>query len=799
MISTLYIDGVKLDQFTDENISVISSVLDIKDITKNTTDYTRSFTVPASRLNNQTFSHYYDFNIDDGFDARKKIDGEIHLDGIVFKTGKWRLQKVNLKKGKPESYTINFFGLLVGLKDKARDLELSDLNLSAYDHDFSSTFVYNGLTTGLFSGDIIYPCLAKKRWILDSDVVTQTETTSNIFYDGAGVNGIVWDDLRPSLKLIRILEAIETKLGVTFSRHFFDTSEFSNLYMWLNPDKENEIKGNSQQVDWDGNDPSFPTFPGDTWMNWTTNVGTYERDANHFLIACNITPEAGFETVEYTVRGISNGEVIQETTVEQGSGVVTVNTQGNALGTYLISFEVSSQVDFQYTSYLFQLQRDDGLAFVAQDRTTGSAQTLDGDFVISKNVPKLKIIDFLKGIFQMFKLVIIPTAEDTYYVNTLEGYYSEGSTIDITKYINWETFDVERGDILNEISFKFQEPTTIANLKYEELNKRGYGDLIQRLYTDSTETELLDGDSFTVELPFEQIQYERLIDVQDGVVSDMQYGAVIDEDLAPANPKAHIHYAKRKQQAIKDIGFIDDLGVQFPIPGTTAVWIPLHGNDFTYPIYSTTFNTNPNEWDGVFMEKNLYSNHYASYISDIFNIKKRTFKYKAVLPLRIATKLELNDVLFIKNNYYRIDKWSYNLLNGETDFELINSFETTINPFTTSATNITTNYEAKDELIYITNLKGSSSTIVVNDLGFGTAWVVPVTYETSATDPNVLTFEIAANTLETDRTASVTVTQAVTGATITIFIYQTLQTYYPSFDFTDSRNSMNIATIALRN
>ena len=798
MISTLYIDGVKLDQYKDENIEVISSVLDIKDITKNTTDYTRSFTVPASRLNNQTFSHYYDFNIDDGFDARKKIDGEIHLDGIVFKTGKWRLQKVNLKKGKPESYTINFFGLLVGLKDKARDLELSDLNLSAYNHDFSSTFVYNGLTTGLFSGDIIYPCLAKKRWILDSDVVTQNETTSNVFYDGAGVNGIIWDDLRPSLKLIRIIEAIEAKLGVTFSRQFFDTSEFTNLYMWLNPDKESEIKGNTQTIDWNGG--QLPTYPGDTWMNWTTDVGTYERDSEYFYLQCVITPEAGFEDVEYTIRCISNGENFSELNMPNGGeGTLVADFQSSAQNTYLVSFEVSSQVDFQYTSLLAQTRFTNPTTATAVDVSTGTAQTLDGDFVITKNIPKLKIIDFLKGIFQMFKLVIIPTAEDTYYVNTLDGYYSEGSTIDITKYINWETFDVERGDILNEISFKFQPPTTIANLKYEELNKRGYGDLIQRLYTDSTETELLDGDSFTVELPFEQIQYERLIDVQDGVVSEMQYGAVIDEDEAPANPKAHIHYAKRIGQGIKAIGFINDLGAQIQIPGTTAVWIPLHGNDFTYPIYSTTFNTNPNEWDGVFMEKNLYSNHYASYISDIFNIKKRTFKYKAVLPLRIATKLELNDVLFIKNNYYRIDKWSYNLLNGETDFELINSFETTINPFTTSATNITTNYEAKDELIYITNLNGSSSTIVVNDLGFGTAWVVPVTYETSATDPNVLTFEIAANTLETDRTASVTVTQAVTGATITIFIYQTLQAYYPSFDFTDTRNSMNIATIALRN
>ena len=103
MIVTLYIGGVKLDLFKDENISVNSSIANIEDITKNQTDFTKTFTVPASDNNNKIFKHYYDADIDNSFDARIKVDGEIKLDGLPFRKGKFRLSKVAVKKGNPSS------------------------------------------------------------------------------------------------------------------------------------------------------------------------------------------------------------------------------------------------------------------------------------------------------------------------------------------------------------------------------------------------------------------------------------------------------------------------------------------------------------------------------------------------------------------------------------------------------------------------------------------------------------------------------------------------------------------------
>ena len=51
----IYIGNVKLDLFEDENISLTSSIQNSKDIGKIFTDFTQSFSVPASATNNKIF------------------------------------------------------------------------------------------------------------------------------------------------------------------------------------------------------------------------------------------------------------------------------------------------------------------------------------------------------------------------------------------------------------------------------------------------------------------------------------------------------------------------------------------------------------------------------------------------------------------------------------------------------------------------------------------------------------------------------------------------------------------------
>ena len=850
MRTTLYIGGWRVDQFSDEAATVVSSVLDITDITKNTGDYTKTFTVPASKRNNILFKHWYDADIDNGFDARLKIDGRILLDGIPFKSGKWRLSKVAIKKNKPASYTINFFGKLPSLKDIVKKDLLSDLDLSAYDHDYDSDNVKLGLQSGLFTQDIIYTLFAKKQYFYNSDPTnnTQTPTSANIAVAGADT-GVIWNDLRPSLRLLAIIEAIEEKYngkqkttldvriatvtgigsclltlnnvqytipifttttegnalelknyvdalpeytatldaatvtieavdvlpqintvweqgtstgmdvlvtttqkgneGLLFSRDFFGTTEFNELYMWLNPSADKEPGGDTQLINWHTNNSSG------YWMNLQTDIGTYKiineagtSSDRYFELDCIITPASGFENVAYNIIPIRDGEELAMS--QSFTGVNSYRTdliaEGQTSGTdVLMQWKIKTTEGFEYNATLGQAEYTwvSPTIPTRSEDTFAGVDTIDSIFVVSEELPKLKILDFLKGLFNMFKLVVVPSQEtNTYFVDTIDSYYADGSVYDVTRYIDFESYDVNRGQILNEIELKFKEPTTITNIQFEKNNQRGYGD-IEKTLTDEG-GELLDGETLTFELPFEQFVYERLPDLNTGIKTRVQYAAIIDEELEAASPSAHIFYKNFNTVNSSPIGFFNDLGTREIL--NSNLWTAYHHYGVEQPNYASIFNNEFSTWDGNVINNNLYSRHYDDYISSIFNIKKRTFIYEAVLPIHIITKLELNDVLQIKGDFYRIDKYNYNLLTGKTTLNLVNSFDNELNSDSLSPDNIFVDYRAQTEVVTIGNTLTAPTKV---DQGFGTTWVtltgnsngnLDIAFDENATDPTRVMF-----------------------------------------------------------
>jgi len=62
----------RVELFSDETISVTSSVQNVNDISKVFTDFSQSFTIPATPYNNRIFKHWYENSLDNGFDARTR-------------------------------------------------------------------------------------------------------------------------------------------------------------------------------------------------------------------------------------------------------------------------------------------------------------------------------------------------------------------------------------------------------------------------------------------------------------------------------------------------------------------------------------------------------------------------------------------------------------------------------------------------------------------------------------------------------------------------------------------------------
>ena len=106
----VYVDGEphRVELFDDEKISVTQNVQNFKDIAKLFSDYSQSFTVPASPRNNGILTHWYESAIENGFDSRYRYDAFIKINQSTFKVGTIQLLSATIKDRQPTDYKITF-------------------------------------------------------------------------------------------------------------------------------------------------------------------------------------------------------------------------------------------------------------------------------------------------------------------------------------------------------------------------------------------------------------------------------------------------------------------------------------------------------------------------------------------------------------------------------------------------------------------------------------------------------------------------------------------------------------------
>jgi len=285
----------------------------------------------------------------------------------------------------------------------------------------------------------------------------------------------------------------------------------------------------------------------------------------------------------------------------------------------------------------------------------------------------------------------------------------------------------------------------LLNKQFELNTGLGYGN--EELKLADENGDLLDGKKLEVKPQFEQMVYERLRDVETGEFTNIMYGLSADETLQPKNPKAHIFYNNRENVTEKPFRIrINDAGDTGDFIGFLN--IPSHTLGFISPQYSTIFGEEFNEWDGTLISNTLYTNYYKDYIESIFNIKRRNFSFKSILPLQILLAVRLNDVLKIKENYYRIDKYTANITTKNVQLNLINSFDNTINPFATDGT--------------IFFARGTNQSIFVkgND-SFTVSLIGSPSWASRRVNGRVINIELEPNSTGIDRSVTVRITSGI--------------------------------------
>jgi hypothetical protein len=630
----LFIEGVEVDLFKDEVVTVNSSVANVQDISKVFSDFSQSFLVPATPRNNQIFQHWYESDVVPTIDQNLRRDAFIEVEMQPFRTGKIQMNQAVIKDGQVVSYSVNFFGALVSLKDRFGEFTLKDLDYSSVTHTYSGTEVYNRVTDGTTSYDVRYPLIAPRRlWTFGDSSVNDITTNSG---------SVKWDELFPAVRVSKIFEIIESQFGITFNSSFFSSARWTDLYIrFQNTDKfvfmgESliaDVSSNSLVGTWTPtptfnttiNEITIPFQPLST-STFTTSIETLNVDSVTIAIYCDVYLNDVFFG---TVFCLNNAVSI---------GVDLPNNVGNDVNVKFY-FRATEIETFDYEIKILQ---------GAKEIIIDGSITTNVKVNLSLMANKMKIYDFMSGVFKAFNLVCEGIDETTFNIEPLQDWYSLGSDKNLTKYVI-NSNGVKRLPLFKQIEFKYKESKCFLNKNFINLFNREYGSLDYDF--------IYDGSEFKIDLPFENLQFSEFTG------TNLFASFLLDEQFTPYVPEPILLYLGGELTATQ-FKFYD---------GTNYL------NVTDYALFNQTNTTGfslnfGNEFDIVTQEtepNSLYNTYYANHLGNLYDLQQRLFSFTAYLPTGILSALKMNDKIIIKDKRYLINDISSTLNNGEVKMNLI--------------------------------------------------------------------------------------------------------------------------------
>jgi len=671
-----------LDMFADEGISIKSVVKDIKDPKKLFTDFSRSFTLPASKANNRVFKHYYNIDIQNGLDSRELIPAKILMNNSVYRVGNIRVDSVRVTGGVARQYKVTFIGKLSELSRQFGVDKLSSLDFSALDN---TSFNFVTEIANLTKRDVMFPISSRAdRFVFDSGTANlDIDNTRNIAYVTATPTenyAIRANDLVGTLSCGAILDAIEAKYGFTFTG-VFESEYIRDLYLWLH---QTDKSRDGELLE--GVASSLSGSPISS--HWTVNTDTLI-----FLGTGGVPNTPDHQRYLMRIKGTWLGDGKAQI-LKNGIVVRTIDTSAT-FSTYFpvddygvgdvytfkalneSSITVALQVELLLQEYEREEQNQGGQTgyYDAQDYTITSSANVGtaGTYYVGANLPKMNVIDFLSSLFKMFNIVAEVDADLNISTKHYDHFMSEGEVKDFTKYVSIENQDISRPNLYSSILMDFEEPKTALEQGFLAVNGRKYGELSYQIV--GAEGVKLSGSEYNLKVDNQRVPIEPLNDLDNNTSTGICYTQFSDLKGAEQSIKPMFTYLTKKSGGER-IALYDALTTN----STTSYMMPCntHNNNqgeatlFNLKSIGLYFGTELNEYntDKTFTGIGLWNSFYRGTTALMFSEGKRGAKFKAMIPQSQIINLKLSDILSISNQIYNINSIETNFLTGETKLEL---------------------------------------------------------------------------------------------------------------------------------
>jgi len=634
--------AIPIDLFDDEIINLTSSIQNINDISKVFTDYTQSFTIPASKKNNETFRHWYENELDNGFNQLLRYDGFIEIDNEIFRVGKWQLESASVKQNKIENYKITFYGVLTSLTDKFREDKLRDLEtLNDYTIEYSGSNVQTSVQTNT-DENISFPLISSSR-------VWQ--------YGGGGVNDIsnsatpiFYNELFPAIKIARIFDAIELKYNVSFQGNFLTQSRFTQAYLWLKNKETFAPTSSPVRVD-------FSTIVQDNGnITFDTLNNSYEVSIGDVSQATAVITFSASLSVSSTwiVTLFKDNQFYFN---QSGTGTnININLP-NEVGTYYLTIQTSSSCTYYsdvtsfYQMWDFYINEYQWIPYISQG--TGSGNT-NSQLDLTQYVPDMKVSDFVSSILKMFNLTAFSENESVYTLEQIENWYYQGQIKNLTQYTTTD-LEFERIKPYKKINFEYEKSESFMNRAFFDINAREFGNLSYVFNTD--------GNDYTIKLPFENLLFNKFTGI------NLQVGYSINKTFQTYIPKPVILYK---------LGNVSSGDFKFNNGSTTTTILNYNvfGQDVNYQNekHSSNWGIEISSYYLNTITNSLFQDYYFAYLNNLYSLKSRMVKVQMRLPYSELLSLKLNDRIVIRDKRYIINQFTTNLKTFEVQLELIQDF-----------------------------------------------------------------------------------------------------------------------------
>ena len=714
-----------LDMFADEGISIKSVVKDMNDPKKLFTDFSRSFTVPASKQNNRVFKHYYNIEIQNSVDSRELIPAKILMNNSTYKVGNVRIEGARIVNGLAVHYKITFIGKLSELarqigKDKINELDFTSLD----DDDFDFIAEVQNTT----KRDLMFPLASRQaRFLADSGTRSLgIENARNIAYSGATSAldyGIREQDLVGALSVGAILDKMESKYSFNFTG-VLEADYVRDMYLWLHQtDKQRTGElltalatgyayGGATSPDFTALTNGFifsasdeTALLGRDRLYQVSIKGTFTGNATLKLkVGGNVIREvsvSGDYTDDFIVYGDYTDRLFQVEVESQTSNTITVLVR---LKQYDKEYATSGNINFK--QWVYKSQR-----VMTATASTGTAKT----YSVQKNIPDMSVMEFLSSIFKMFNIIAEVDSNLNVSTKHYDHFMSEGEVKDFTKYVDVSGYDVNRPNLYSSLLMGFEEPQLALEQGYKAVNGRNYGEIKYDL-VGSTGVKL-SGSTYELKVNNQRAPLEPIDDLDDNSDFRVCYALFSDVGGTEQSIKPMFTYICTPDTttgSISQIAFYGNLAASSSSVYTMPSNVHQRGQASPVGFYGDVglyFGEELSEYRyGFNMNNNgLWSSFYRGTTALMFDEDKRKINFKAHIPQSQLLLLKLSDTLRISNKFYNINSLETNYLSGVTKLDLTLVGNSQLEQFNTDTRSLEN--ESTTESVYITYVDATSGEI----------------------------------------------------------------------------------------